>query len=237
MASSEFSEFHITGSTQRGRELLRTRQPLRHALGLFVAAPEAHKVPVPGAYVLGAGRYGYTLAVDGIAVKITTPTSSQESFDRGVPLPPEDLTRQFEVMGELHNYLDGEPEGVTAPEQFFVAHTPKDAYILGQQLMHGWVTVEEQTDIVHGWTDPEDEAATLEIRRWTAALRARLQRALGGFAYLHMLDDLAFHKSSGVHAGNLLVPRQESLNPDTPLCIIDQPGHELRTKRKATMND
>ncbi|HKX72803.1 MAG TPA: hypothetical protein VJM32_02225 [Candidatus Saccharimonadales bacterium] len=234
MTSGEFSEFYIVGSSERGRQLLRERQPLRHALSLFVAAPEAHKVPVPGSRVLGAGRYGYTFAIDNMAVKVTTPTSSQESFDLRRPLPPEDLTQQFEVLGALHEFLDGEPEGITAPEQFFVAHTPNDAYILGQQYMDGWVSVEDQTDRVYGWSDPDDEGIRLEVRKWTSALRERLTRGLGGFAYLHRLDDLAFHKPSGVHGGNLLVPESDTLDPDTPLCIIDQPGHNLRRKKKTS---
>jgi hypothetical protein len=229
-------QFYIHDSTARGRELLANSDQLQEAIRLFAEADEPHKARIPGARVLGAGRYGFTFHIDNMAVKVTSPTSSQESFDKKKPMPPEDLRAQYVVLGALWEHLQQRKEDVTTPEQFFVSHTPTNAFILGQEYMEGWVPVEDRTVLIYGEAG-EDEAeyaaVKREIKKLTDAMRQRLTIALGGFALIDRIDDLGIDRSSGIHGGNLLVPAEADLNYDTPLCIIDQPGHELRKRKYA----
>lgn len=217
---AEFENLHIIQSTERGRGLLRHNDGLRRAVGEFTAAQYPHLARVEGARLLGAGRYSFTFEAMGVALKVSDRMSSQDAFDKKQPMPSEDLSQQYRVLGALHDHLQGNDDGVLTPEQFFVAHTPSDAYVLGQEYMAGWRSFSEQTHMVYD--GERDDAAKAEVKRLVDAIGGRITRALGGFAYRHMVNDL--YKRQRVNGGNILVPADDELSADTPICIIDQPG-------------
>lgn len=231
--SDILERFYIQDATERGAQLLSENKALQEAMARFVAAEEPHKERVPDIRLLGAGRYGFTFRVAGIALKIATPTSSKDAYEEGRPHPPEDLSLQFMVLAALREHLHGNSEGVLVPEQLFVAHTSADAYLLGQQLMEGWETIASVTD--RTFPDTTNPASQEAVKELIIKLRARLERALEGFGLLAQIDDLRLQKPHGLHGANLLVPSGAELNEDVPLCIIDQPGHPRRNRKLRTV--
>ncbi len=221
---SNLEHLRVRHSTPVGDELLANNEVLQTAMGLFAAAQEPHKAHVPGSRLLGAGEFGFTFEIGGIAVKISSPTSSQKSFDLGRPLPPEDLRKQFLTLAALREHLQGKEEGIVTPEQYFVATTPYKAFILAQEYMNGWVSYEDRTSQVFGPAVETNATDRQEIAQVSAGIRQRIFRALGGFALINNINDLALHKESGVHGGNLLVPETANFDTNMPLCIIDQPA-------------
>lgn len=223
--------FHIVDCSPEGLALLDGSEGLRHALEMYVTSPEPEKVIPAGAVLLGTGRYGFAFRIADVVLKVTSPTSSQQAFDQKRPFPPEDLTEQFRVMGALAAYLGRGRDGVTAPSQFFVARTPLNTFVLGQQLLNGWVALEDATEVAFPG-DPEDPGIKRQVSTLTRAYRDRLARVLEGFPLRDRIDDLGLHHKSGIHGTNLLVPPGVQLGPQVPLCIVDQPGHPLRESAK-----
>lgn len=218
-----FDDLHVTGITPRGEKLL-DETPLRTAMEQFVGAPESHKARVPGIRLLGAGKYSFTFAVEGVALKISSTTTSQESHDKRMPIPGENLEKQFEVLAELEEHLRDTDEGITTPNQFFVSHTPNKTYLLAQELKEGWVPLEQRTSEEYGHVDFLSPAAAKEIKAWTLDMRSRLERSLAGFALRSSINDLGLHHATGLHGGNILVAGDADLRNDPELAIIDQPG-------------
>lgn len=218
-----FDDLYVTGMTEQGEKLL-SEPRLRTAIEQFIAAPESHKARVPGIRLLGAGKYSFTFAVEGIALKISSTTTSQKAHDTQAPVPGENLERQFEVLARLEQHLRTTSEGVATPDQFFVSYTPNQTYLLGQELKDGWVPLEQRTSEEYGHADFLSAAAEKEIRAWTADMRSRLTRALTGFELRPLVNDLGLHHSTGLHGGNVLVAGDADLRKDPELVIIDQPS-------------
>ncbi len=227
--TSRFKEqFHIIDSTPEGEELLEQNEALRAAMELYIAAsPESRKAYVPNTRLLGAGKYSFTFGLrvaefTEIAVKISEPGSSQKAHDTETDMEPENLREQFAVLSALRKHLDGKKEGITTPRQFFVAHTPANSLILAQEFMEGWTSLEDRTDEVYG-KGPESDETRKAIDAWTDVSRARIISAIGDFDQRRRINDLG-NKTGRLHGGNLLVPVGSSLDAETPLCVIDQPG-------------
>ncbi len=225
---SSLNNLTVLNSTPEGEALLARSQPLQEAMRLFGSAEEPHKARVPHSRLIGAGLYAFTFAIDGVAVKIASPTSSLKSFILKEPQPPEELSDQFLTLSALKQHLRGNKENITVPKQFFVAHTTHGAYIHAQEFMEGWISYEARTTEIYGSPGEINASARKEIAWLANSLRPRLFRALGGFALRENINDLGLHKESGVHGGNLLVPRAAPFDTDVPLCIIDQPKVNMK---------
>lgn len=223
----KLDQLYIRQASTKGEQFITQNEPLREALAALTSSPRPETERIPGARFLGAGKYSFTYAIEGTAVKISSPTSSQESFDTKKPAIPEDLELQYEVMSALHSHLLHKRD-ITAPEQLFVARTPDNAFILGQELMQDWVSVEGRTLEEYGSFAADDEKVRAEVRAWTEPVRKRLKNALGGFSLKHYINDLGLDKPDGIHGGNLLVPQAIELGKDMPLCIIDQPSNHTK---------
>jgi hypothetical protein len=228
MSVENLDHLFITGVTPKGRRLL-ANEALQRSLQTFIDADEPEKARVPGARFLAAGDYAFVFAVEGLVLKVVSPTSSQRSHNEHRPISPENLEEQFAVLTAFNEHLAGTNEGVITPDQYFVAHTPRDAYLLGQEDMAGWVRLDQRTRDVYG--SVTNQAIKKEILAWTGIMRARIQRALGGFALAAKINDVGLEHPDNVHGGNLLVPEGADLDGSTPLCIIDQPGHLERGRK------
>lgn len=230
----ETTTLPIVRISPEGEALLRHNPAFCRALSLYALSPHAYTTRVPEARLLGAGRFSFTFEVGGAAIKFSSPYSSRDSFDHGgKPFPAEDLALQYDVLYALGEHLAGRPEGVTTPEQYLALRTADDTRLLGQEYMNRWRAVEART--IDEFGDPT--SVTLADERRVASLatayRRRLREAVRDFKLRVHLNDLSFHRKSGIHGGNILVPDGEPLDASTPLCIIDQPAPF--TARRETM--
>ena len=216
-------KFHITASSAEGDRLLEKNEFLQDALTMFRDSPEAHRARIPGLRVLGAGKYSFTFALrETLAIKVSEPTSSQYAYDKKRPAIPEDLSEQFAVLNALRKYNRLERNNIRVPEQFFVAHMPGNKFILGQELMSGWTSLEQRTQVVYA-NRFDDSEVKEEVSSWVAEVRARLEDSLDDFALKDKINDVGLERSFGVHGGNLLVPEAGILDGNVPVTIIDQP--------------
>lgn len=215
-------KFHITASSPEGDDLLEENRFLQDALIEFRDSPEAHRARIPGLRVLGAGKYSFTFSFrEMLAIKVSEPTSSQYAYDKKKPAIPEDLGEQFAVLNALRNHVLLQRNNISVPRQYFVAHMPGNKFILGQELMTGWTSIEQRTQSVYEnrFDDPE---AKKEVSALVAEIRVRLKDSLSDFAMQDKINDVGL-EGDGVHGGNLLVPEAGELNGYTPITIIDQP--------------
>jgi len=215
-------ERHMMGMTLEGERKLAENDALHDAIECYVDADEPEKFVPAGGRVLGVGKYSFAFLVEGIVLKVSSPTSSQSAFDTGRPTRPENLEDQFRVLSELSSHLRRTDEGITSPDQFFVAYSPAGAYILGQQYLDGWVPLEYRAYQVYGDRELTVDEVN-EVEDTTAALRARVVRSIAGFSMRTSINDLGLHHPVGLHGGNVMVPDGEPLRPDTKAAIIDQP--------------
>lgn len=216
-------KFYITASSPEGDGLVEENEFLQDALTMFRDSPEAHKARIPGLRVLGAGKYSFTFALrETLAIKVSEPTSSQYAYDKKKPAIPEDLSEQFAVLNALGKHGRLRRNNIFVPRQYFVAHMPGNKFILGQELMDGWTSLERRTQVVYAnrFDDPE---AKEEVSSWVAEIRTRLRDGLGEFALQDKINDVGLERSFGVHGGNLLVPEASELDGNVPITIIDQP--------------
>lgn len=222
-------QYHIVGCSPEGVALLDGSAELRRVLGQYVVMQRPEMIVPDGVRLLAAGRFGFAFQMGDLVLKVTSPTSSIRP-DRRDPRPPEDLVSQFRVMGALVGHLGEGREGIVAPQQYLVARTPHDTYVLVQRMMTGWRTLEHATVE----TFPDENAVGLKgvAREIMITIRSRIERALRGFAFSDQIDDLGRDPSGPLHGTNLLVPEGVPLSAYAPLCIIDQPGHPDRESVK-----
>lgn len=220
-------EPYITGMTPEGERKLAESEALRGAVMRYIHEPRPEMYAPQGGRVLGIGKYSFTFFVEGIALKVSSFTSSQKAFDTGSPTEPDNLEEQFEVLAALSAHLREKDEGITTPEQFFVARTPSGAYLLGQQCLEGWLSLEKRAYQLYGTGDVGDHEMA-QVQATIAGLRARIIRSLEGFALVARINDLALHYPDGLHAGNVMVPIDEPLSGNIRAAIIDQPTRKRR---------
>jgi hypothetical protein len=215
-------EQYLVGMTPEGGQKLAGNNALREAVELYVAEDEPEKFAPAGSRMLGIGKHSFTFLVEGVALKVSSPTSSQKAFDTGQPVDPEDLSEQFTVLAALSVHLRQTSYGVFTPEQYFVVRTPVGAYLLAQEYLEGWTSLEKRASHLYGDRDLTD-ADLDEAEEVVAGLRVRVTRALEGFPMRGSINDLGLHHPRGLHGGNLMVPIDEPLRATTKLAIIDQP--------------
>lgn len=220
-------ERHITGMTPEGEQKLAENEALREAVERYLGAKRPEMIVPPGGRLLAAGKYSFAFLVEGVILKISSSTSSREAFVTKRPAKPENLEDQFKVLSKLGEHLRSNEEGVCAPDQFFVAYSPSGAYILGQEFLDGWITLEGRTNEVYGYPSMITEEQRREMNGHIAVMRSRVIRSLAGFSMQASINDLVQH-DKGIHGGNVLVPRGVELDGDTWLAIIDQPGGKSR---------
>lgn len=215
-------EQYMVGMTLEGERKLAESDALREAIERYVDASEPEKFVPAGGRVLGIGKYSFAFLVEGIVLKVSSPTSSQLAFNTGKPTKPENLEDQFRVLSQLSSHLRRTDDGITTPDQFFVAHSPAGAYILGQQYLDGWVPLEHRANQIYGDRELTVDEVN-EVEDTTAALRVRVVRSIARFSMRTSINDLGLHHPVGLHGGNVMVPGSEPLRPDTKAAIIDQP--------------
>lgn len=210
-----YNECNFIRFSPEGREIFFGSAAVRQALRFFTAYPRPENSL--GGRFLGAGRYSSVQMIGGIVMKASTPTSSRDAYESGRPVPPEDLVKQFTFLNELRDYLDRTDSGITAPKQYFVAHSASGNYLLGQEWMEGWQTFAEWADMEYSKDEKKECGEMVE------ATKARIKAAVAERALLEGLNDLHLDKEGKINGGNLLVPVGAQRDEILPLCIIDQP--------------
>lgn len=218
-------EGNLVNSTPQGQAVL-LRPSIQEALQAYHGSENPEKVVLPNAVQIGEGKFSNVFVVDDIALKISSPHSGYQAAEAGQPSPVEDLSVQFVTLSSLCEYIQGNSEGVSVPQQFFVTSTPYGAYVLGQQYMDGWVSVERRTFEEYGSSDTIGSTAIEEIGNWSIAMAYRLKRAFGDFPRLANINDLVGMQDNviSMHGGNILVPAGSTLRHQPPICVIDQPA-------------
>lgn len=209
-----FEKITFNHASEEGRGIVSASPALQSTIERFLASDQP-ELTVGGRF-LGVGRYSTVREIDGIAIKISSPTSSRDTHESDLPRPPEDLLKQFTYMQALGGYLEAGDSDIIVPQQYFAIRSPYNGFLLGQQYMNGWEEIGEWADRIF----QPDERTAFE----TAAvqIKSRIIRAVANTALRHGLNDLHLTKS-GLHGGNILVPAGAGAATDMPLCIIDQP--------------
>jgi hypothetical protein len=221
--STLLERLYVHDMTPEGETLLEGDESLQRAMEILVDSPEAQKARVAGMRLLGTGKFSFVFAFRGeLALKISNPCSGQESYKRKEALHPENLAEQFAVLSALRKHRGLGRNNIVVPEQFFVSYTPFRNFILAQEYMKGWQSLEDRTYAVY-YDRLEDPESSEEVSQWTAAMRMRIQRCLEDFELAYKINDVGLEHAYGIHSGNVLVPEDADLNANTPLCIIDQP--------------
>lgn len=208
--------------TPEGHELLQESEEIQEALDAFWDN-ESPEWAIGGRFI-GAGKYSSVRLIGGAALKISSPTSSEYSNEKGRAARAEHLIAQFNFLQALNTHLQKTDPTICAPKQLFVAHSAHDAYVLGQEYMQGWIPIADWSD--KNYPPEEDDAWLLMSKH----IKGRIETAVAGSKLRHGLNDLLLDKS-GIHGDNILIPENALPAPDTPLCILDQPGLAARHKK------
>lgn len=213
--------FHFT---PEGHELLQESEDLQQALDAFWDN-ESPEWAIGGRFI-GTGKYSSVRLIGGAALKISSPTSSEYSNENGRAARAEHLTAQFNFLRALGTHLQSTDPTICVPRQLFVAHSKFDAYALGQEYMEGWIPVADWADKYY---PPEEDAAWSLMSKH---IKGRIEASVAGNKLRRGLNDLLLDKS-GIHGDNILIPQDAEPAPDTPLCILDQPGLAAKHKKLA----
>ncbi len=219
MLSPIEQQLSIEYITPAGREILRGSSVLQDRVRGFIEAKEPHKVRSRQLNYVGNGRFSYVFEADGIALKVSSPTTSRDAFEQKNQLYAEDLTKQFVCLNGLYRHLQGQTTSVITPEQYFAVRAPEHTFILAQQYMEGWQPWDDWVDATFGYDT--EAAAEPELQQLEADIKNRLRRAIGGFAMRDCVNDLVHDDK--LHWGNILLPTGHAPTQDVPVCVIDQP--------------
>ena len=224
-------------ATAEGRRMLNENELVRECVRIFQATESPEKIlSYPGRFI-GAGSHSYTWVVDGVLIKFSSPTSSYAAYELGEPVPPEDLGEQFRFLRGLGAYLSERPEAnMVVPDQYFALRNESGAYMLAQQFMADRVMLAQRLDDELDYSSPEDSAFFGVLRE---GFTRRLIDVATGTDFAPMLNDLIRPEKEWIHAGNLLVLTEESLDSGMSLGIIDQPGTDPKERKrlKELIND
>lgn len=212
----------IAHFTPEGHDILRRSEHLQTIAERFweVERPEQY---IGGIFV-GVGKYSSVSRVEDVALKVSSPTSSESANESGEPRMPENLFSQFRFLSALGAHLEQGDSNIIVPRQFFVMHSTHNGYLLGQQFMEGWEPYGDNSYELY-----EDDPAA--FKQLNAHLKARIERAVAGTALRAGLNDLRLDDKN-IHVDNILVPEDVKPSKDMPLCILDQPGL-TRAQRQA----
>lgn len=200
--------------TEEGKRILEGSAELRERIATFWEAPRP-ELMIGGRFV-DVGRYSTVREIDGVVVKISSPTSSEDFNNAGKVIPPENLAAQFVFLHVLGEFLAAKQTNIVVPAQYFAIHSPHDGYMLVQEHMSGWVPI---GDWVYDTYGPDDKEMFKAI---TKQIKDRIGSALAGTRLHRCLNDLRLDED-GMHGGNILVSKSASPEPNMPICIIDQP--------------
>jgi hypothetical protein len=207
--------------TPEGQTFLQESEDLQQALDAFWDS-ESPEWAIGGRFI-GTGKFSSVRLIGGVALKISSPTSSQYSYENGKATRAERLTAQFSFLRALGTHLQKTDPTIYVPQQFFAAHSKHDAYLLGQEYMEGWMPIADWADKNY---PPEEDAAWSSMSKH---IKGRIEAAVAGTKLRRGLNDLRLEKP-GIHGDNILIPQDAEPTGDMPLCILDQPG--LAAKHK-----
>ena len=207
-------------SSITGRKLLESSQQLQAVVHEFQTSATPERT-INGRYI-GGGRYSHIWEVEGVVVKLSSPTANRDSIQSGKPTKPEDLLEQFDFLGRLGEHLAQQPDEIIVPRQYFALCSQFGAYLLCQQYMAGWVSAQDWIGKRYGYDLTDDQKQ--EIKTLVVTTKQRIVKAIGTSPLMSGLNDLKLDKPGGLHGGNVLFPSDAPSSLELPVCIIDQPG-------------
>ncbi len=214
--TTEVAGGHVLG-TESGLERVASSPQLLELLSRYCVTdgkPEACFVGIPS---IGTGCNSEVWEVDGMAVKLSTETTGRSAWLRG-PTAPENLLNQFRFMDALAVYFGNNAE-VTAPDQYLALRSPHGAYLLVQQYMGGWQSLQSWID---GRPTLMDDPAPI-----VAGVKERIKSNTRNPLIRLGLDDLGLPRQRPLYTKNILVPSDTECADETQICIIDQPSRRL----------
>lgn len=203
-------------STAEGDALFARSPLLTKAVADFLSSSKPEDVI--GGVQIGNGSYSTTRLIDGVLVKVSSPTTNKKTSPKQIGRH-EDLFDQFAFLSALHNYSQQYATSITAPKQYFVYRSPH-GHLLCQQFMRGWVTISEWADNNYDANNTDD---LVFVKGLCDYIRWRIADFANKAGFGQWLNDLKLD-TDAIHSGNILVPVNCQPSPDMSLCIIDQPG-------------
>lgn len=210
--------------TPAGQEHIDASPALQAVIERFWDSPEPEAVL--GGLFIGSERFSKVCRIGGLAIKVSSPTSSQDTYDTGEPITPENLIDQFNYLTALREHLAKQDTSITVPEQFFVLRSRYNGYLAGMTHMADWLPYREWAP---QWLPGSETAEHAAAAEFSDSIKQRIRAAVQGTPLWDGLNDLKLHKPQ-IHGGNILLPAEHKPAPDTPLCIIDQPGQKRSKK-------
>ncbi|HYH75769.1 MAG TPA: hypothetical protein VD735_07480 [Candidatus Saccharimonadales bacterium] len=205
--------------TPEGIAIFADRPALQDAVAAF--ATTGHEQSLDGYERLGKGKRSEVFAVDDVAVKVSTQTTSERRLPSGRRVPDE-LVEQFTYMTALNSYLYRRPDyQVSTPKQYVALKIDNGSSLLVQQRMRD---IQPLSDWIITHRNPANPWQESDIKH---AARRRITAAVGDVTLRLGLSDLYMPFPDILHAGNVLVPQQTDTPTKGPLCIIDQPRRNV----------
>jgi hypothetical protein len=223
-------------ATQSGVELLSENKDLAERIKQFCSHDIRPEDCFRGAKFIAKGTIAQVWNIGGVAVKISTPTTSVHSWEAGHPARPKNLINQFDFTRALDVHLSKDKEsGVIVPEPFFALRSQYGSYLYAQKNMVGWHYL--------GRAFYEHKIAAIDHERDTtytelsSVIKNRINAAMLGSPLRLGLDDLGLNQGETLHNGNILVPISNAPLETSPLCIIDQPHGAINGKTALILNN
>jgi hypothetical protein len=189
----------------------------------FCSAETYAEMQFSDADFIGMGDNSEVWSIDGVAIKVATPTTGRRSWRKGRD-SPEDLIDQFIFMKVLGDHLDPESDVLT-PIQHFALQTPGGNYLRAEEYMETW------SPIGH-WLHDRGHSIH-DVQEDLASVKTQIARSIGSPILRFGLNDLGLGKDHRLHTENILVPSSATDISEAPLCIIDQPTHGIVGKTAA----
>jgi hypothetical protein len=171
---------------------------------------------------VGMGGKSQVFEVDGVAVKVCTPTTGKYYWRYGVTTV-ENLIGQYSFLSTLGQYLEHDnSQNIAVPQQLLAVRTHRGNYIRAEQLMSGWSSLMSQAK--------DRRLSDDRQRAINERVKTRIIEGVGGFSLKFGLMDLGLGRKELLHSANVLVPEEADELDEDRLCIIDQPSNGLRGK-------
>lgn len=203
-------------ASEQGLSLLESRDDIRDIVSAVCDKPDNPESCFSEYPFLAQGNNAMVWNVGNVAVKLVTPTSGRDSWNKGQSTKPDDLVGQFAFMSRLGRHLKNDSaKSISVPDQYLALRTTDGNGLLAMEYLEQQSTLvelmlkrkygkEEQNEIYRG-------------------VQTRLRKAIGSSALKLGVHDLGIGATSRLQGNNVMVPRDTEYPEKAPLCIIDQP--------------
>jgi hypothetical protein len=182
---------------------------------------------IEGVNHIGWGSNSLVVEYGGLALKLSTPSTGRQAWDRGDPVKPEDMIGQLRFLDGLGEHLAKGKSNVSTTEQYLALNGPFGNLRLEEHKI-GYATLGRTLfDRLHNnknqrFTIDEEVEIIKKERQANKIVRTRVGNAVG-----HTVFALGMDFGRRLHNDNVLVPVGVDIPEDGPLCVIDQPSRNI----------